>query len=39
MFALLELYKSGEATWNQSQPFGEIEINAVDRMAVAKGAP
>lgn len=39
MFALLELYKSGEATWTQSQPFGEIEINSVDRMSVAKGAP
>lgn len=39
LFALLELYKSGEATWSQSQPFGEIEINAVDRFAVARGAP
>jgi segregation and condensation protein A len=38
MFALLELYKSGEATWIQSKPFGEIQINAVDRIAVAKGA-
>ena len=38
MFALLELYKSGEATWTQAAPFGEIEINAVDRIAVAKGA-
>lgn len=38
MFALLELYKSGEATWTQTKPFGEIEINAADRMAVAKGA-
>jgi len=26
LFALLELYKQGEATWSQDQPFGEIEI-------------
>jgi segregation and condensation protein A len=26
LFALLELYKQGEATWHQDQPFGEIEI-------------
>jgi segregation and condensation protein A len=26
LFALLELYKSGEATWEQRQPFGEITI-------------
>jgi segregation and condensation protein A len=28
LFALLELYKQGEATWHQDQPFGEIEIRA-----------
>jgi segregation and condensation protein A len=39
MFALLELYKSGEATWTQTTPFGEIAINPVDRMAIARGAP
>jgi segregation and condensation protein A len=29
LFALLELYKQGEATWTQEQPFGEIQIDAV----------
>ena len=24
LFALLELYKQGEATWEQDEPFGEI---------------
>src|SRR3954453_18620984 len=26
LFALLELYKQGEATWDQDEPFGEITI-------------
>jgi len=26
LFALLELYKQGEATWEQPEPFGEITI-------------
>src|SRR3954464_7186590 len=26
LFALLELYKQGEATWEQDQPFGDITI-------------
>jgi len=26
LFALLELYKQGEATWIQDKPFGDIEI-------------
>jgi segregation and condensation protein A len=26
LFALLELYKQGELTWTQREPFGEIEI-------------
>ena len=26
LFALLELYKQGEATWEQAEPFGEITI-------------
>jgi segregation and condensation protein A len=26
LFALLELYKQGEATWAQPEPFGEIEV-------------
>jgi segregation and condensation protein A len=28
LFALLELYKRGEATWEQSESFGEISITA-----------
>jgi segregation and condensation protein A len=28
LFALLELHKSGEATWSQPEPFGPIEISA-----------
>jgi segregation and condensation protein A len=27
LFALLELYKQGELTWSQPQPFGEITID------------
>ena len=26
LFALLEMYKQGEATWDQAEPFGEIVI-------------
>ena len=26
LFALLELYKQGEATWEQAEPFGDIAI-------------
>ncbi len=28
LFALLELYKQGEATWTQDEPFGEITVDA-----------
>jgi segregation and condensation protein A len=28
LFALLELYKQGELSWAQEQPFGEITITA-----------
>ena len=28
LFALLELYKQGEATWTQDTAFGPIEIAA-----------
>ena len=35
LFALLELYKQGEATWVQDRPFGDIEIRA--RPAAAGG--
>jgi segregation and condensation protein A len=27
VFALLELYKSGEASWEQEEPFGEITVH------------
>lgn len=29
VWALLELYKRGEATWEQAEPFGDIAITAV----------
>jgi segregation and condensation protein A len=31
LFALLELYKQGEATWAQDEPFGAIAITPVTR--------
>jgi segregation and condensation protein A len=30
VWALLELYKRGEATWEQDEPFGDIAITAVE---------
>jgi segregation and condensation protein A len=30
LFALLELYKSGELTWSQAETFGRIEIKATE---------
>ena len=38
LFALLELYKQGEATWEQPEPFGEIAIAAATPAAVAPPA-
>jgi segregation and condensation protein A len=35
LFALLELYKRGEAAWEQAEPFGEISINATLREVAA----
>ncbi len=29
LFALLELYKRGEASWEQDEPFGEITVRAL----------
>jgi segregation and condensation protein A len=29
LYALLELYKQGEATWSQDQPFAEITIESL----------
>ena len=42
LFALLELYKQGEATWTQAEPFGEIAIAPAVRESLprtAAGAP
>ena len=33
LFALLELYKRGEATWEQDQPFGQISVERSERAA------
>jgi segregation and condensation protein A len=38
LFALLELYKQGEATWEQSVPFGDITINASNDGALRRAA-
>jgi segregation and condensation protein A len=38
LFALLELYKQGEATWRQEEAFGEIAIAPVARVAAAGAA-
>jgi segregation and condensation protein A len=37
LFALLEMYKQGEATWDQDEPFGEITI-APGRQPAAQDA-
>ncbi len=37
LFALLELYKRGEADWDQDESFGEIAVHAPS--AHAAGAP
>jgi segregation and condensation protein A len=39
LFALLELYKQGELTWTQDEPFGEITIEALDQPEQARLAP
>ena len=31
LFALLELYKRGEADWEQDEPFGPITVRADGR--------
>jgi segregation and condensation protein A len=31
VYALLELYKQGELTWAQEEPFGEVTVQALDR--------
>jgi segregation and condensation protein A len=37
LFALLELYKLGEASWEQQDPFGDIAVHA--SATAAAGAP
>ena len=38
LFALLELYKSGEAAWEQTAPFGPIEIRRTDAEAAPEAS-
>ena len=38
LFALLEMYKQGEATWDQSEPFSEIMIGPQDPASTAAPA-
>ncbi len=38
LFAVLELYKQGELTWSQDQPFGEIVIEPLGSTEGARGA-
>jgi segregation and condensation protein A len=35
LFALLELYKQGELTWTQEQPFAEVRIDPLRRLELA----
>jgi segregation and condensation protein A len=37
LFALLELYKRGEAAWEQHESFGEIAIHRLGRESMAAG--
>jgi segregation and condensation protein A len=39
LFALLELYKQGELTWTQEQPFEEILIEATSAAPTSASAP
>ena len=34
LYALLELYKQGELTWTQDEPFGEITIDGAAGRAI-----
>ncbi len=36
LFAVLELYKQGELTWTQDEPFGEITIDSSARTEAAR---
>jgi segregation and condensation protein A len=37
LFALLELHRRGEASWEQAEPFGEITVRGAGRAAGAGG--
>lgn len=39
LYALLELYKQGEATWTQDEPFAEITVEALARPARLRVVP
>jgi segregation and condensation protein A len=39
LFALLELYKRGEADWEQGESFGEIAVHARAQSMAVEGAP
>jgi segregation and condensation protein A len=39
VFALLELYKRGEAWWEQGESFGEIAVHAVAAATPLRGTP
>jgi segregation and condensation protein A len=36
LFSLLELYKQGELTWSQDEPFGEIQVEPSSRAETAE---
>jgi segregation and condensation protein A len=38
LFALLELYKRGELSWDQAEPFGEITVRSVSGSSVESRA-
>ena len=38
LFAVLELYKQGELTWRQDEPFGEITIGPAQAPPAASGS-
>jgi segregation and condensation protein A len=39
VFALLELYRRGEARWEQAENFGDISVQAVSAIPAAPLAP
>jgi segregation and condensation protein A len=39
LYALLELYKQGEATWTQDEPFAEITVDALTRADRLRALP